>query len=153
MKKILKDIIQNQSEFTIDSPNFANEILVDEMINGSNFYVIKLSVCQFQNCDIVYGDFIKCRFKDCIFNKGLWRKSNFEDCVFQNCTFVVIKFSRAEFIDTTFIDCTFENLYLASSRFRDCDLESNNFINLKWDPQNPVIVSNSKTCIGYTEFI
>jgi hypothetical protein len=102
MKKILKDIIQNQSEFTIDSPNFANEILVDEMINGSNFYVIKLSVCQFQNCDIVYGDFIKCRFKDCIFNKGLWRKSNFEDCVFQNCTFVVIKFSRAEFIDTCY---------------------------------------------------
>jgi uncharacterized protein YjbI with pentapeptide repeats len=151
MKKILKDIIQNQSEFTIDSRNFANEILVDEMINGSNFYVIKLSVCQFQNCDIVYGDFLKCRFKDCIFNKGLWRKSNFEDCVFENCTFVGIKFSRAEFIDTTFIDCTFDNLYLASSRFRDCDLESNNFINLKWDPQNPVIVSNSKTSIGVTD--
>jgi hypothetical protein len=54
-------------------------------------------------------------------------------------------------IDTTFIDCTFENLYLASSRFRDCDLESNNFINLKWDPQNPVIVSNSKTCIRVTD--
>jgi uncharacterized protein YjbI with pentapeptide repeats len=69
MKKKLNYIIQNQSEFTIDSQNFANEILVDEMINGSNFYVIKLSVCQFQNCDIVYGDFLKCRFKDCIFTK------------------------------------------------------------------------------------
>jgi len=151
MKKLLNDIIQNQSEFTIDSQNFANEILVDEMINGSNFYVIKLSVCQFQNCDIVYGDFIKCRFKDCIFNQGLWRKSNFNNCVFQNCTFVGIELSRAEFIDTTFIDCTFDNLYLASSRFRDCDVENTHFLNLKWDPENPVIVSNSKTCIGVTD--
>ena len=151
MKKLLKDIVQNQSEFTIDSRNFANEILLDEMINGSNFYVISFSVCEFQNCDIVYGDFIKCRFKDCIFNQGLWRKSNFEDCVFENCTFVGIKFSRVDFLSINFIDCTFENLYLASSRFRDCDLESTNFLNLKWDPENPVIVSNSKTCIRVSD--
>lgn len=144
MKETLKDIIQNIPEFKIDSQNFANEILVDEMINGSDFEVIKLSACQFENCDIVYGDFIKCRFQDSIFYKGLWRKSNFNDCVFENCTFVGIKFSRAEFIGTTFIDCTFHNWYLASSIFIDCDLKSNNFINLTLDPQNPVIVSHTK---------
>jgi|JI9StandDraft_1071089.scaffolds.fasta_scaffold00018_99 uncharacterized protein YjbI with pentapeptide repeats len=151
MKNQLNYIIQNQLEFTIDSQNFSNEILVDQIINGSNFYVIELSVCQFQNCDIVYGDFIKCRFKDCIFHKGLWRKSNFNNCVFQNCTFVGIEFSRAEFIDTNFIDCTLDNLYLRSSTFIDCDVENTHFRNLKWDPENPVIVSNSKTCIRVTD--
>jgi len=69
MKKRLNDIIQNQFEFTIDSQKFSNEILVDETINGSNFYGIKFSVCEFQNCDIVYGDFFECQFKDCIFHK------------------------------------------------------------------------------------
>jgi uncharacterized protein YjbI with pentapeptide repeats len=150
MQKKLYYIIQNQSEFTIDSQNFSNEILLDEMINGSNFYVINLSVCEFQNCDIVYGDFLKCRFKDCIFHKGLWRKSNFEDCVFENCTFVGIKFSRVDFLSTTFIDCTFDNLYLASSTFLDCDVENTNFRNLKFNLKNPTLISNSKTSIGVT---
>lgn len=151
MQKKLNDIIQNQSEFTIDSQNFGNEIVLDELINGSNFYVVNLSVCEFQNCVIVYGDFLQCRFKDCIFKKGLWRKSNFNNCVFENCIFVGIEFTLVEFIGTTFIDCTFDNLDLASSRFRDCDLESTNFLNLKFDLEHPVIVSNSKTCIPVTD--
>lgn len=111
MQKKLNDIIQNQSEFTIDSPNFSNEIVLDKLINGSNFYVVNLSVCEFQNCVIVYGDFLQCRFND----------------------------------------CTFDNLDLASSTFIDCDLESTNFLNLKFDLENPTLISNSKTSIRVTD--
>lgn len=151
MKKLLKDIVQNQSEFTIDSRNFANELLLDELINGSNFYLISFSVSEFQNCVIVYGDFLQCRFKDCTFQKGLWRKSNFNDCVFENCTFVGIEFTRVEFLSTNFINCTFDNLNLASSTFIDCDLESTNFLNLKFDLENPTLISNSKTSIRVSD--
>ena len=150
MQKKLNDIIQNQPEFKIDSQNFANEILVDELINGSDFEVIKLSVCQFQNCDIIYGDFIKCRFEDCIFHKGLWRKSNFRHCVFKNCTLMGIEVTRVEFLDTPFIDCTFDNLDFASSLFLDCEVENTHFRNLKFDLKNPTLVSNSKTSIKVT---
>lgn len=152
MKNQLNYIIQNQLEFTIDSQNFSNEILVDQIINGSNFYVIELSVCQFQNCDILYADFLQCRFKDCTFHKGLWRKSNFNNCVFQNCTFVGIEFSRVQFLSTNFIDCTLDNLFLRSSTFLDCDVENTNFLNLKFDLKNPTLISNSKTSIGVTNF-
>jgi uncharacterized protein YjbI with pentapeptide repeats len=150
MKNQLNYIIQNQLEFTIDSQNFSNEILVDQIINGSNFYVIELSVCQFQNCDILYGDFLRCRFKDCTFHKGLWRKSNFNNCVFQNCTFVGIEFSRVQFLDTNFIDCTLDNMYLRSSTFIDCDVENTHFLNFKFDLKNATLISNSKTSIGVT---
>ena len=151
MKTLLKDIIQNEPEFKIDYQNFSNEILLYEMINGSDFYEIKFSVCEFQDCTIVYGDFLKCRFQDCSFHKGLWRKSNFQDCVFENCTFVGVEFTRAEFISTTFIDCTFDNLDLASSTFMDCDLENTNFLNFKFDLENPILISNSKTTIAVSD--
>lgn len=91
-------------------------------MKGSNFYVINLSVCEFQNYDILYVDFLKCRFKNCTFHKGLWRKSNFDTCVFENCTFVGIEFNRVEFLST-------------------------NFINLKFDSKNSTLISNSKTSI------
>jgi uncharacterized protein YjbI with pentapeptide repeats len=150
MKNQLNYIIQNQLEFTIDSQNFSNEILVDQIMNGSNFYLINLSVCEFQNCDILYGDFLQCRFKDCTFHKGLWRKSNFNNCVFQNCIFVGIEFSRVQFLSTNFIDCTLDNLYLRSATFIDCDVENTHFLNFKFDLKNSTLISNSKTSIGVT---
>ena len=44
MKKLLKYIIENQSEFMIDSQNFSNEILVDEIINGSKIEINLLKI-------------------------------------------------------------------------------------------------------------
>jgi len=110
------------------------------------FYVINLSVCEFQNCYIFYVDFLQCRFKDCTFHKGF--KSNFNNCVFENCTFVGIEFSRVEFSSTNFIDCTLDNLYLRSSTFIDCHVENTNFLNLKFGLKNSTLISNSKTSIG-----